>query len=101
MIPKTIHYIWLGTNEPDERVKRCMQSWQILKENGWTIKKWDDSCLQLFELPKVVLAALEHKKYAFASDWLRLRILYSEGGLYFDTDVEVFKGFDDLLKDNA
>ncbi len=98
MIPKTIHYIWLGTNEPDEHVKKCMKSWHILKDSGWTIKKWDDSSLQLLEVPKVIRAALENKKYAFAADWLRLKILYSEGGVYLDTDVEVFKRFDDLLE---
>lgn len=46
MIPKTIHYIWLGENEPNEHVKKCMQSWCILQDSGWNIKKWDDHSLQ-------------------------------------------------------
>ena len=80
MIPKTIHYIWLGENEPNEHVKKCMQSWCILQDSGWNIKKWDDHSLQQLNMPKVVLAALENKKYAFAADWLRLYALYLEGG---------------------
>lgn len=101
MIPKTIHYIWLGENEPNEHVKKCMQSWCILQDSGWNIKKWDDHSLQQLNMPKVVLAALENKKYAFAADWLRLYALYLEGGVYLDTDVEVLKKFDDLLTDDT
>jgi hypothetical protein len=37
------------------------------------------------------------KKYAFVSDYARFDILYQHGGLYFDTDVEVIKPFDDIV----
>lgn len=37
------------------------------------------------------------KKYAFVSDYVRLYALFSEGGIYLDTDVEALKSFDDLL----
>lgn len=80
MIPKTIHYIWLGENEPNEHIKKCMKSWCVLQDSGWNIKKWDDHSLQQLNPPKVVTAALENKKYAFAADWLRLYSLYLEGG---------------------
>ena len=35
--------------------------------------------------------AYEAKKWAFVSDYVRFRVLYNYGGLYFDTDVEVIK----------
>ena len=101
MIPKTIHYIWLGENKPNDHVKKCMQSWRVLQESGWNIKKWDDHSLQQLNPPKVVTAALENKKYAFAADWLRLYVLYLEGGVYLDTDVEIIKKFDDLLTEDT
>lgn len=101
MIPKIINYIWLGGNEPNEHIKKCMQSWHILQDDGWDIKKWDDNIFHQLNPPQVVLAAMENKKYAFAADWLRLYILYSNGGVYLDTDVEVFKQFDDLLTDDT
>ncbi len=41
--------------------------------------------------------AYEAKKYAFVTDYVRLKLLYDNGGIYFDTDVEVLKSFDDLL----
>ena len=45
--------------------------------------------------------AIEAKKYAFASDVARLMVVYENGGLYFDTDVEVIRSFDALLENQA
>ncbi len=41
--------------------------------------------------------AAENKKWAFVSDYARLRILYDQGGIYLDTDMYVLKNFEDLL----
>jgi mannosyltransferase OCH1-like enzyme len=41
--------------------------------------------------------AYEAKKWAFVSDYARLYICYTYGGIYFDTDIETIKPFDDLL----
>ena len=41
--------------------------------------------------------ACEYKKYAFAADYIRLYALYTEGGIYLDSDVEVLKDFSPLL----
>ena len=37
------------------------------------------------------------RKYAFVTDYVRLYILYNEGGIYMDTDVEVLKSLDKFL----
>ena len=44
-----------------------------------------------------VKEAYEAKKWAFVSDFARLKIIYEEGGIYLDTDVEILKSFDTLL----
>lgn len=44
---------------------------------------------------------LQRKKYAFLTDYLRLKIIQEYGGIYFDTDVEVIRSFDDLLDAGA
>ncbi len=41
--------------------------------------------------------AFEEKKYAFAADYIRLYALYNYGGIYLDSDVLVYKSFDELL----
>lgn len=62
----------------------------------YKIRCWDGNSFDWDSIP-YVKEAMEAKKYAHASDYVRLFALYTEGGIYLDTDVEVFKSFDDLL----
>ena len=39
--------------------------------------------------------------YAFASDYIRMWVIYNFGGIYLDTDTEVVKNFEPLLKHKA
>jgi len=94
MIPKTIHYCWFGGSELPELCKRCVSSWENNLAD-YEIKLWDES-----SLPSGVpflSDMLKQKKWAFVSDYMRLYALYHEGGIYFDTDIEVISNFDDLL----
>ena len=52
MIPKIIHYCWLGEDEYPPLVKKCIQSW---KENlpGWKLRLWDKSCIEEINEPWV------------------------------------------------
>ena len=95
MIPKVIHYIWLGGKELPPIAKKCIASWQKFCPD-YEIKRWDETNLDLDKY-KFVKDSLEAKKYAFASDVLRTDILYKHGGIYFDIDVELLKPIDDLL----
>ncbi|MBK8698671.1 MAG: hypothetical protein IPN29_03695 [Saprospiraceae bacterium] len=61
----------------------------------YQIKKWDEQNSPV-HLP-YVRKALQKKQWANASNFVRLWAVYGHGGLYFDTDVEVLKPFDDLL----
>ena len=45
--------------------------------------------------------AYSAKKYAFVSDYARFDVLYREGGIYFDTDVEVIRSMDDIVEAGA
>lgn len=98
MIPKTIHYIWLGGGTFDEKISHCIHSWDKLKKAGFSIKRWDESNLDLENLPPAIRKAFDDKKYAFVSDYVRLKVLYDNGGIYFDTDVEVVQNFDQILE---
>ena len=46
-------------------------------------------------------AAYEDKKWAFVSDYVRLYIVYNQGGVYLDTDVLLHNGIDELLKNSC
>ena len=43
-------------------------------------------------------SAYRKNKFAFVSDYARYWILYNFGGIYFDTDVEVIRPFNDIIK---
>ena len=94
-IPKTIHYCWFGGNPLPKETLKFIESWKKYcpdyKIKEWNEKNFDVHCC------KYVEQAYEAKKWAFVSDYARFYALYTEGGIYFDTDIEVLKPFDDLL----
>ena len=95
MIPKKIHYCWLSGDEMPKNLKKCMQSWKKYLPD-YELVLWDTNKFDINSVPWVK-EAFENKKYAFAADYIRCYALYTEGGIYLDTDVEVLKSFDPLL----
>ena len=95
MIPKTIHYCWFGRGEMPEQAKQCIASWHKFMPD-WEYKLWNEGNFDV-EINAYTKEAYEARKFAFVSDYVRLCVLEHEGGIYFDTDVEVFKSFEDLL----
>ncbi len=103
MIPKKIHYIWLGGNKKNKLTEVCINSWKRQLPD-YEIIEWNEQRIDLDELCRenIFLAkCVKLKLWAFVSDYLRLWILYNEGGIYLDTDVEVLKKFDGLLDDHV
>lgn len=99
MIPKVIHYCWFGGNPLPEMAIKCIESWKKYcpeyKIIEWNEKNFDiNSC-------EYVREAYESKKYAFVSDVVRLYAISKYGGIYMDTDVEVIKPLDSILKYKA
>lgn len=98
-IPKIIHYCWFGGNPLPELAKKCIDSWKKFLPD-YEIKEWNESNYDVRKIPYID-QAYEAKKYAFVSDYARFDILHQFGGVYFDTDVEVIKSLDKLLKQGA
>ena len=96
MIPKKLHYIWLGHRKLTPEAKHFIKTW---KEHmpDYEIKCWDESSFDCDSIPWVK-QAIEKKMWAFAADYIRLYALYTEGGIYMDTDVEVRRSFDSFLQ---
>ena len=99
MIPKIIHYCWFGRNPLPPLATKCIRSWKKYLPD-YEIKEWneDNFDINAIEYTKEAYAA---KKYAFVSDYARFWILYHYGGLYFDTDVEIIRPIDDIVKRGA
>lgn len=93
---RKIHYCWFGGNSLSDLAVRCISSWQTMCPDyeiiEWNEKNYDvNKSLYMKE-------AYENKKWAFVSDYARFDILYNEGGLYFDTDVELIKPINDIVE---
>lgn len=99
MIPKIIHYCWFGGKSLTEDAKRYIETWRKYCPD-YEIMRWDESNFDVMQ-NLYCKEAYEAKKWAFVSDYVRLKVLYDYGGIYMDTDVEVIKSLDPLLCFNA
>lgn len=95
MIPKIIHYVWLGGNKKSPSVKRCIDSWKKVMPD-YEIKEWNENNFDLDTVNWTKESILK-KKWSLASDYIRHYAIYTEGGIYMDTDVMVYKRFDEFL----
>ena len=80
---------------PPDTIK-CINSWKN-KMPEYELVLWDKNRFDITSVP-FVKEAYQVKQWAAAADYIRIYALYTEGGIYMDTDVYVLKKFDDLLQ---
>lgn len=97
-IPKIIHYCWFGKGKKSKLINNCMKTWKKYFPD-YKIIEWNEDNFDI-NCNEYVKQAYENKKFAFVSDYARLYALYNFGGIYFDTDIEVIKNFDELIENN-
>lgn len=100
MIPKTIHYCWFGRGPKPKLAQKCFRSWKRYAR-GYKIIEWNEDNFDIASSPLYVRQAYEMKKWAYVTDYVRLKVVYDHGGVYLDTDVELKKSLDPLLGHNA
>jgi len=96
MIPKIIHYVWIGEKPKPELVLRCIESWKKFLPD-YAIVEWDNIAMAHLK-NSYAISAYENKKWAFVSDYIRLYALYTQGGIYLDSDVEITNNLDNFLE---
>lgn len=99
VIPKKIHYIWIGGNALPEEDRRNIESWRRFCPD-YEICLWNEENYD-FQKNRYVREAVANGQYMYATDYVRKDILYRCGGIYLDTDVELLAPIDDLLYNEA
>lgn len=99
LIPKKIHYCWFGGNPIPEKNLAWMESWKRHCPD-YEIIRWDESNYDISR-NRYMQEAYQSKKWGFVSDCARIDIIYHEGGIYLDTDVELVKSLEDLRYQEA
>lgn len=99
-IPKIIHYCWFGGNKKPKLAEKCIKSWKKYCPD-YQIIEWNEDNFDISSCPLYVRQAYESKKWAFVTDYVRLKVVYDNGGIYLDTDVELLKNLNELLCNKA
>ena len=96
MIPKKLHFIWLGKKEIPIHFNNFLNEWK-LNYSDYEVIVWNDDMVE-----RENLVPDELKKYyfsdfpeAFKADILRYIILNKYGGFYFDVDFQFLKKIPD------
>jgi mannosyltransferase OCH1-like enzyme len=95
MIPKKLHYCWLSGEKMPKIIVECMKTWREIGSE-YELILWDRDKFDINSID-FVAEACSVKKWASASDYIRLYALYIEGGIYLDSDVIIQKNFSDFL----
>lgn len=99
MIPKIIHACWFGGKPLPTDAQKNIETWKKYNPD-YTIKIWNEDNFDISS-NIYIKEAFENNKFAFVTDYVRLKVLYDYGGIYMDTDVEVLKPLDDFLHNPA
>ncbi|HIT36830.1 MAG TPA: glycosyl transferase [Candidatus Faecousia intestinavium] len=99
-IPKILHYCWFGGKPKPPLAEKCIRSWRKFCPD-FGIREWNESNFDLEQVPAYVRQAYEAGRWAFVSDYVRLRALTEVGGVYLDTDVEIVRPLEPFLKHEA
>lgn len=95
---KYIHYCWFGNKPLPKLAYQCIESWKKYLPD-YEIKCWNEENSDLDECA-FVREAYDNKKWAFVADYIRTKAIYEYGGIYFDTDMEITKPIDNIIKEN-
>jgi hypothetical protein len=99
LIPGKIHYCWFGGKEIPKQNRIWMETWRRYCPD-YEIILWNENTYDVSK-NAYMRAAYKERKFAFVSDYARLDIVYEQGGVYLDSDVELFACLDRLLYNEA
>lgn len=99
MIPKIIHLCWFGPDPFPVEIKICLASWKRIVPD-YKIRLWNYDDAKAIGC-RYIDDALAAKRWAFAADAVRFYAVYTEGGVYMDSDVYLYRRFDDIIPEHG
>jgi mannosyltransferase OCH1-like enzyme len=102
MIPRVLHQVWVGPRMPDH-LRAYGDRWRELHP-GWDFRLWGDDDLGWLEHRDLWDRGLElapRNLGQFRSNIARIEILWREGGVYSDCDMEPRKPLDPIIDVSA
>lgn len=105
-IPRSLVQFWHDLTDVPPDVRRCLNSWDRLRDEGFVLQLFDDASAVAFIADRYgpdERAAFESCTHpAMRSDYFRMCFIFAEGGLYVDADdVLVGDGWEALFVDAA
>ena len=100
MIPKKAYYIWVGDKEKPDIFFKCYNSWKKYLKDYEIIEINEKNFDMDYYIKnnKFFRECYNKKMWAYCSDFIRTKILYDNGGIYLDIDMELLKNIDEYLK---
>lgn len=99
MIPKIIHLCWFSNDPYPVEIKVCLDTWKRLIPD-YKIKVWGYAEAKAIGCA-FINEALEACQWAFAADAVRFYAVLMEGGVYMDSDIFLYKRFDEFMQKNV
>lgn len=96
MIPKIIHYVWVGPKPFPADAQLRVNGWKRLLPD-YDFKLWDEGNIDFAQL--FVCQAYGVGTYNRVANYVRMAALERFGGIYLDHDIELVKSFDPMLGD--
>lgn len=98
---KIIHYVWISDKKDIPKNQMEIIEKTLSVNDDFSVKIWNIDSIKEFNIKnKYFNKAIANKKWAFASDYIRLKILYEYGGLYLDTDLLSLKKISGFFKEH-
>ena len=98
-MPKIIHLCWFSNDPYPVEIKVCLDSWKRLVPD-FEVKVWGYNEAKAIGC-SFIDEALEAHQWAFAADAVRFYAVFKYGGVYMDSDIYLYKRFDEFLKNKV
>ena len=91
---KIVHCCWFGKEKMPQRYVDFLENNKKFFP-GYQFIVWTEDNFDIYSCDYAA-QAYDKGKYAFVSDYVRMKVLYEYGGIYLDLDVEFLKKFSDI-----